>query len=531
MSYVALYRKFRPTTFSEVKGQEHITETLQNQLKAGRTAHAYLFCGTRGTGKTTVAKILARAVNCEDPQEDGSPCNVCASCASILAGTSTNVIEIDAASNNGVENIREIREEVVYRPAQGRYKVYIIDEVHMLSTGAWNALLKTLEEPPEYVIFILATTEVHKIPVTITSRCQRYNFRRITVPVIAARLQELIAEEGAEAEEAAVRYIARAADGSMRDALSLLDQCMAFYMGEALTYGKVLDVLGTVDTEVFSGLLRKIIAGDAAGAVRMLQEIIQNGKEVAQFVSDLTWYLRNLILVQNSQDLEDVLDVSAENLQQLREESAMADQETLMRYIYILSDLSGQLRTAVQKQTLTELALLRLCRPQTDTDLLGILDRVRALEQKVEEGIPLRAAEPAPAREDRRTEKRAAEKPPEPVRKAAPEDLKKIAAAWPKILTRVDYPMRTVLDQAGPPRYDSATGEGGLYVEVGDETSLGILRDPEHIEQLRGCIDQTIGETLSYTIEIVGRSHGKQLDTIPLEKKLAEEIHMPITEI
>ena len=264
MSYTALYRKFRPATFEEVKGQDHIVTTLKNQIQAGRIGHAYLFCGTRGTGKTTVAKILAKAVNCEHPL-DGSPCNECSSCQAIQAGTSTNVIEIDAASNNGVDNIREIREEVSYRPTQGRYKVYIIDEVHMLSTGAFNALLKTLEEPPEYVIFILATTEVNKIPVTILSRCQRYDFKRITIDTIAGRLMELMQKEGVEAEERAVRYVAKAADGSMRDALSLLDQCIAFYLGESLTYDKVLNVLGTVDTEVFSQLLRRVIVQDRGG--------------------------------------------------------------------------------------------------------------------------------------------------------------------------------------------------------------------------------------------------------------------------
>ena len=273
MSYTALYRKFRPTTFEEVKGQDHIVTTLKNQIRANRIGHAYLFCGTRGTGKTTVAKILARAVNCGHPA-DGSPCNECPSCRAILDGVSANVIEIDAASNNGVDNIREIREEVSYRPTQGRYKVYIIDEVHMLSTGAFNALLKTLEEPPEYVIFILATTEVNKIPVTILSRCQRYDFRRITIDTIAGRLSELMAREGVQAEEKAVRYVARAADGSMRDALSLLDQCIAFYLGETLTYDRVLDVLGTVDTEVFSGLLRRVLERDAAGCIRILQEIV-----------------------------------------------------------------------------------------------------------------------------------------------------------------------------------------------------------------------------------------------------------------
>ena len=266
MSYTALYRKFRPLEFEDVKGQDHIITTLKNQIKYDRIGHAYLFCGTRGTGKTTIAKIFAKAVNCEHPV-DGSPCGTCPTCKAIAAGTSMNVIEIDAASNNGVDNIREIREEVAYRPTEGKYKVYIIDEVHMLSTGAFNALLKTLEEPPEYVIFILATTEVHKIPITILSRFQRYDFHRISIDTIAARLSEILKEEGIEAEEKAIRYVAKAGDGSMRDSLSLLDQCIAFYLGEKLTYDKVLEVLGAVDTEVFSGMLREILAGNEKNAI------------------------------------------------------------------------------------------------------------------------------------------------------------------------------------------------------------------------------------------------------------------------
>ena len=248
MSYTALYRKFRPVEFEDVKGQEHIITTLKNQIEANRIGHAYLFCGTRGTGKTTVAKIFAKAVNCEHPV-NGSPCGECAMCRSIAAGTSMNVIEIDAASNNGVDNIREIREEVAYRPTEGKYKVYIIDEVHMLSIGAFNALLKTLEEPPEYVIFILATTEVHKIPITILSRCQHYDFKRISIETITDRMRDLMQEEQVEVEEKALRYVAKAADGSMRDALSLLDQCIAFYLGQKLTYDNVLEVLGAVDTD------------------------------------------------------------------------------------------------------------------------------------------------------------------------------------------------------------------------------------------------------------------------------------------
>ena len=227
MSYTALYRKFRPQEFEDVKGQEHIVTTLKNQIKADRIGHAYLFCGTRGTGKTTVAKIFAKAVNCEHPV-DGSPCGKCPACQGIAAGTSMNVIEIDAASNNGVDNIRQIREEVSYRPTEGKYKVYIIDEVHMLSAGAFNALLKTLEEPPAYVIFILATTEAHKIPITILSRCQRYDFHRISIDTITDRLAELMRTEQVDVEERALRYVAKAGDGSMRDALSLLINVLPF---------------------------------------------------------------------------------------------------------------------------------------------------------------------------------------------------------------------------------------------------------------------------------------------------------------
>ena len=280
MSYQALYRKWRPGTFEDVRGQEHIVKTLKNQIKLQRVGHAYLFCGTRGTGKTSVAKIFAKAVNCLDPK-DGSPCGECAMCRSIQSQSSMNVIEIDAASNNGVDNIREIREEVEYSPTEGRYKVYIIDEVHMLSIGAFNALLKTLEEPPEYVIFILATTEAHKIPITILSRCQRYDFRRITVDTIAKRLQELVDKEGMDVEEKAVRYIARAADGSMRDALSLLDQCVAFYLNERLTYEHVLDILGAVDTSVFSRLLHCIMSQNVSDALKLIEEVVIQGRELS----------------------------------------------------------------------------------------------------------------------------------------------------------------------------------------------------------------------------------------------------------
>ena len=323
MSYTALYRKFRPGEFDEVKGQDHIVTALRNQVRADRIGHAYLFCGTRGTGKTTVAKILAKAVNCEHPI-DGSPCGECEMCRKIAAQTSMNVIEIDAASNNGVGNIRDIIDEVQYSPSEGRFKVYIIDEVHMLSAGAFNALLKTLEEPPEYVVFILATTEAHKIPITITSRCQQYKFKRISIDTIAARLQDLMQREQIPAEDKALRYIAKAADGSMRDALSLLDQCIAFNLGETLTYDKALEVLGAVDTEVYSRLFRQMIAGDAVGCVEIVSEILIDGRDLTQFVNEYVWYLRGLMMLSASDQGEDMLDVSTERLAQMKEEATLA---------------------------------------------------------------------------------------------------------------------------------------------------------------------------------------------------------------
>ena len=379
MSYTALYRKFRPGEFDDVKGQDHIVTTLKNQIKADRIGHAYLFCGTRGTGKTTVAKIFAKAVNCQHPI-DGSPCGECEMCKAIASGASMNVIEIDAASNNGVDNIREIREEVAYRPAEGKYKVYIIDEVHMLSIGAFNALLKTLEEPPEYVIFILATTEAHKIPITILSRCQRYDFKRISIETIADRLKELMVKEQVEVEDRAIRYVAKAADGSMRDALSLLDQCIAFYLGQKLTYDHVLEVLGAVDTDVFSKLLRQILERNVAAVLETVEELVMQGRELTQLTNDFTWYLRNLLLMKSSDNMEDVLDVSTENMRQLKEEAEMVEGETLFRYIRIFSELSNQMRYAVQKRILLEVALIKLCRPQMETNQDSILDRVRTLE-------------------------------------------------------------------------------------------------------------------------------------------------------
>ena len=544
MSYTALYRKFRPDNFDDVKGQDHIVTTLTNQIKHNRIGHAYLFCGTRGTGKTTVAKILAKAVNCQHPV-NGSPCGECEMCKAIQAGTSMNVIEIDAASNNGVDNIREIREEVAYRPTEGNYKVYIIDEVHMLSTGAFNALLKTLEEPPSYVIFILATTEAHKIPITILSRCQRYDFHRITIDTIAARLDELLKIEGVEAEEKAVRYVAKAGDGSMRDALSLLDQCIAFYLGQTLTYDKVLEVLGAVDTEVFSKLLRKVLQGDVTGAIRTLEDLIIGGRELGQFVGDFTWYMRNLLLVKTSENPEEAIDVSSENLKLLREESEMVDVETLMRYIRIFSDLSSQIRYSTQKRVLVEIALIKLCRPQMEQDQLSVLERVRRLEKQLASGVVVRQQDTggyipegnfdyqnpvnvaAPGGID--PDGTAGNTDPAKLQQAAPEDLQKIVGMWRTILAQTSGRFRVVLASAVP-KFNTEKEDGTLYIVFSDFLGETYVNDPKKAEVLEQIIAAKTGRQVKVKMILQADEHvvNTRLSKVQVEEALENLVHADI---
>ncbi|MBQ6679084.1 MAG: DNA polymerase III subunit gamma/tau [Lachnospiraceae bacterium] len=379
MAYTALYRKWRPQRFEDVRGQDHIVRTLKNQLNSGRVGHAYLFSGTRGTGKTTVAKILARAVNCEHPV-DGSPCNECATCKAILSGASVNVIEIDAASNNGVDNIREIREEVRYRPTEGKYRVYIIDEVHMLSSGAFNALLKTLEEPPEYVIFILATTEAHQIPITVLSRCQRYDFKRLSRSELESQLKDLLDAENIPYEDRVIPYIARQADGSSRDALSLMERCISSFYGEKLRYEEVLEMLGAVDQRVFRELVDAVIDYDVHGALKTIDGLVQSGRELSRFVTDLIRYLRNLMLIASDEPDPELIGVTAETLTEMKAEAERMDLTEIMRCIRILSELYNQMRYASDKRVLLEIAVIKMMQPAMETDLESLKDRVRFLE-------------------------------------------------------------------------------------------------------------------------------------------------------
>ena len=536
MSYTALYRKWRPRVFGDVKGQDHIVTTLQNQIRSERIGHAYLFCGTRGTGKTSVAKIFAKAVNCEHP-EDGSPCGECPSCQQIQAGTSLNVVEIDAASNNGVENIREIRDQVQYPPTEGKYRVYIIDEVHMLSTGAFNALLKTLEEPPSYVIFILATTEVHKIPITVLSRCQRYDFRRITVDTIADRLKELTDAEGMAVEDRALRYVAKAGDGSMRDALSLLDQCAAFHYGETLTYENVLDVLGAVDNRVFRELFGALRNGQTKECILRLEEMVIQGRELSQFVADFIWFLRNLLILKTADEAEELLDMSEDNLKQLREDAALADENVLMRYIRVFSEVLNQIRFAAQKRVLVELAFIRLTKPEMEQSMDAVLERLERLERQMEEGIPAapwpgnmagdgsqpalpQAVQPqAPSLESREAEPRTVTLP-----KAQLEDLNLIRNEWGKIVREMGMSIRpsfreTVVEPAG----DSC-----LCFVFSDAMNFSMGSRPSILGDLERHVEQAYGKSIYFKARL--RESGERLDTRYItDEELRENIHMDIT--
>lgn len=506
MSYTALYRKWRPTSFEEVRGQDHIVKTLKNQINSGRIGHAYLFCGTRGTGKTSIAKIFARAVNCEHPV-DGSPCGECSMCRQIAEGASLNVVEIDAASNNGVENIRDIREQVQYPPTDGRYRVYIIDEVHMLSIGAFNALLKTLEEPPSYVIFILATTEVHKIPITILSRCQRYDFKRISIDTIAGRLAELTQAEQIDVDDRALRYVARAADGSMRDALSLLDQCVAFHFGEKLTYDNVLEVLGAVDNRVFSKLFQAVLASDTKACIREIEEMIIQGRDLSQLVNDFVWYMRNLLIAKTTDEPGDMLDMSEENLAVLKEEAAGVDTETLMRYIRIFSELSGQLRYASQKRILVEIAFIKLTTPSMEQNLDSILQRITLLEQKMQE-MPdnlQKLASFAPAAGQAASSKTAVvETPPEPKTVSLPpaqyEDLMLMRKEWGRIasLSQLVGSIRLSI----PKTSVEPAGEGCLCIVCTDENTFGIINREPELKNLQEVVQEKYKKTLQFKVRL-----------------------------
>ncbi|MBE7092124.1 MAG: DNA polymerase III subunit gamma/tau [Clostridiales bacterium] len=385
MAYVALYRKFRPNSFSELVGQEHIVRTLSNQLESGRIAHAYLFAGPRGTGKTSTAKLFAKAINCCDLQGI-NPCLKCPACIQATADDNMDIIEIDAASNNGVDNIRDIRDKVVFAPTVGKYKVYIIDEVHMLSGGAFNALLKTLEEPPKHAVFILATTEIHKLPATILSRCQRFDFKLISTDVIFERLKYVLEQSGAEFEDSAIDLIAKSASGGMRDALSLADVCLS-YCGNKVTYEDAKNVLGISDRSFVFSFADALIASDISLALEKCRELETQGKDIGVFALELMEHMRDIMLAVFAPKSAQITALPKDIQEKLFIQAKNANTERILRSIEILSALECEIKLHSKPNIQLETAVARICSPQIEQDLSALIDRVAVLEEKLKNGV------------------------------------------------------------------------------------------------------------------------------------------------
>ena len=409
MAYQALYRRWRPINFDDMIGQEHITKTLRNQIISGRTSHAYIFTGIRGTGKTSTAKVFSRAINCTAPI-DGNPCNECPTCKGILDGSILDVSEIDAASNNGVDNIREIRDEVMYSATQAKFKVYIIDEVHMLSTGAFNALLKTLEEPPAHVVFILATTDIHKVPATILSRCQRFDFRRITADDVAKHLKKVTQADGIEIDDEGIRLVARLAEGSMRDGLSIMDRCLA-YGDSKLTYNDIVNILGVADDRQTLEILRGISAEDTAAVISSLDKMIAAGKSIDIIISNLISTARNIMMCRCLENPSEVLDMTSEAVEELCGVAGEFTEEKCIFCIKTLSETAANIKFSPNPRVTLEICLVKLCNPEYMQTPEALLDRLSAVEDKIAKGnftvsspIPAATA-PAPQKEKTKTVK------------------------------------------------------------------------------------------------------------------------------
>ena len=532
--YQTLYRKYRPLNLDEVVGQQVIVKTLKNAILNNQLSHAYLFTGPRGTGKTSIAKILARTINCTN-LNDTTPCNKCVNCTQNL-NQPVDIIEIDAASNNGVDEIRELKSKVNLVPTINKYKVYIIDEVHMLTTGAFNALLKTLEEPPAHIIFILATTEPHKIPMTILSRCQRYDFHRISIETIADRLTQLMKAENISVEDRAIKYVAKVADGSMRDALSLLDQCIAFYLGKELKYENVLDVLGAVDTEVFSKMYKTIKTSDVAGCMNLMEDIIMQGRDLSQFVTDFVWYLRNLLLVGQGNAAEEALEVSTDQLKLLQEKAQQVEENTLIRYIRILSELLERIRYATSKRVLVEVEMMKMCRPQMEADTNSLADRVRQLEQQLEKllqsGIPVQQAaltgqnQAAMQSAEVKPEQDPVEQLNEKFPPAKVEELMELVDHWRDVKRNLSPQMKYCLQRATLSVNDEGTALRVLFPKEMNVESGYFLEEPERIERLKQELSRQSGRDVELEVSVMNKENDDSdminLDCIHMDVKIED---------
>lgn len=556
MGYTALYRQYRPLGFDQVVGQEHITTTLKNQLIGDRVAHAYLFAGTRGTGKTSTARIFARAVNCLDTQK-GNPCNKCEICNLALSGKLMDIIEIDAASNRGVDEIRDLREKVKYPPAEARYRVYIVDEVHMLTAEAFNALLKTLEEPPSHVIFILATTEPHKLPATVLSRCQRFDFKRISVSEITELLQRVVKQADIIIDRGALEVIAVSADGAARDALSLLDKCSTLQQGR-LTLDRVVSVLGMANEKLLFGLSAALACRDAAGCITLLNRAIKDGRDTGQLFKDIIYHLRDILIAGVSPS--GLSDMSKEKAEHLLMVADKLEVNTLIRAIDVLSEAQAKAKWSAHPGILLEVALVKLCEPSMDSSIEGLIDRISRIEDIVLKGKAPKAAsgkdkapaedvpEPAGADSPEEVQGDCTVKPaargksrPHEENKSKPDkqsgatavesrntqediDLEQITAAWDKVLKHLEKSKKglfTLLKNSRP------TEAKGAALVIGCQALHGIYYDivnsKENKEALREAIYTVTGSGCEVVVESVDNEQSSLQADMEQECGLYEE--------
>ena len=520
----ALYRAYRPQNFEDVVGQEHIIRTLKNQIENNNVGHAYLFSGTRGTGKTSTAKIFARAVNCENSVNQ-EPCNECEVCKDILNDNIMDVVEIDAASNNSVDDIRELRENVKYSPTKAKYKVYIIDEVHMLSQGAFNALLKTLEEPPSYIIFILATTEPHKIPATILSRCQRFDFKRVTVKDMTARMQKICNEENIIVEDKALNLVARNSQGALRDALSILDQCISFGDNK-IEYKDVVELLGTVNVEQLFELAKCIIEQDTRQSLQILNEFVIWGKDIRNLINDLIDHFRNLMVCKVSSDLEEIISLPEETIDQLKLQAKYVDINDLIRILNILSTTQDQMRVSSNPRILAEVTMMKIAQPMFDESKEALIKRIENLEKIIESGeIKVNAQSTSQnnitsiAKEEESTKEVEYEQ-------VKSEDVKLIESSWKKIRQVIkdakQVPLSVLLgDVSSFNVYDNV-----LYLIYKDGYAFAKKKLSE--ENTISYIENVIRETISrsFNIKVILESEVKDIDLEIKEQKIdkGEEI-------
>lgn len=517
-SYQALYRKWRPMTFDDLVGQNHVSDTLKTGIATGRIAHAYLFCGTRGTGKTSTAKIFSRAVNCENPQ-NGEPCNECPTCRGILDGSILDVYEMDAASNRGVDNIREIRDEVVYAPSGCTYKVYIIDEVHMLTTESFNALLKTLEEPPKHALFVLATTEPHKVPATVLSRCQRFDFRRIGVDEIADRLTRIAEAEKIPATADALELVAELGDGSMRDALSVLDQCAAFGLDE-LTRAKVTEIVGIADPKAIFSTAEAIGKESIKDALLSADEVFRMGKEPQSFLEDLMAHFRSLLICKASNHPAELLERTEDAAAEYQKQAELFSTEQILYHVKVLGEAIAQTKWMSMPKLATETALVKMCNPAYSTEPEALLARMEKLERKLAGNVtiaPVQAAEPEmkeaatepvdapPWAEDTKPEKQEEKTAPaeDPKPRAEKTGEETVWEFWADALQEIKKESKALFAFM----YNAKAYRNGstIELELSNQVAYDRIAKPEGKDYLARLFSRVCGEPLQVTAYLEGQ--------------------------